>query len=173
MSAVKEKGGLTAKQEAFAQAYVELGNATDAYRRVYAREGTKALSVARAAHKMVHHPPIVERIADLRRAALARHDITVDRILCELAAIAFANMLDYVTIQQDGTARVDLNKISREQGAVINELAFTDEKFKFKLSDKLGALEKLGKHFGMFPTRVAGEDGGPVQIQLIKGDEQL
>ena len=169
MAAVKEQSGLTAKQEAFAQAYVELGSAAEAYRHVYAREGTKILSINRMAHKMVHHPPIAARIAELRKAALARHNVTIDRIVHELALIGFSNMLDYVTVQPDGTAYVDLSKLTRAQAAAIGELTvetYTEgrgddarevKRVRFKLSDKQGALEKLGRHLGMFPTQVQGK----------------
>lgn len=166
--------GLTEKQERFAQLYVELGNARQAYVQSYNQGRMSWAVVDQRAFGLRRHPGIAARIAELKAELLKRHEVTVDRIIQELALIAFANMLDYVEVQPDGTARIDLNKISHDQGAVISELAFDDGgKFKFKLSDKQGALEKLGKHLGMFPTQVSGKDNGPVQIQLVKGDEQL
>ncbi len=36
---------------------------------------------------------------------------------------------------------------------------------KIRLWDKNSALEKIGKHLGMFPTKVemSGKDGGPIE----------
>lgn len=167
------KKGLSPKQEKFAQLYVELGNARQAFIEAYGQGRMSMHVIDQRAFERRRHPAIAARIEELRAKLLERHEVTVDKIVQELALIAFANMLDYVEVRPDGTARIDLSKITREQGAVISELAFDDGKFKFKLSDKQGALEKLGKHLGMFPTQVSGKDNGPVQIQLVKGDEQL
>ena len=46
-------------------------------------------------------------------------------------------------------------------------------RIKFKLHDKLNALEKLGKHVGMFKEKVevTGADGGPVQtVSMTLGE---
>lgn len=182
----RNEHGLTEKQERFAQVYAVTGNASEAYRTAYnVKPDTKDVSIYRAAHQMTSHAKIAARIEQLRHAALARHEVTIDRIIRELALIAFSNMLDYVTVQPDGLAYVDLARLTRDQAAAIGEMSveeFTEgrgddarqaRRVKFKLSDKQGALEKLGRHLGMFPTQVGGKDGGPVQIQLIKGDDRL
>lgn len=37
---------------------------------------------------------------------------------------------------------------------------------KFKLHDKISALEKVGRHLGMFTEKVesSGKDGGPIEL---------
>ena len=42
---------------------------------------------------------------------------------------------------------------------------------RFKLHDKKGSLELLGRHLGMFPTKVehTGEEGGPIPFTFIIG----
>jgi len=50
-----------------------------------------------------------------------RLSISADAVLQELARIAFANMMDYMTIQE-GDAYVDLSKVTREQAAAIQEI---------------------------------------------------
>ncbi len=70
---------LTPKQEAFAQLYIETGNASEAYRGVYAvRETTKAASVWESASKLLAHPKVSSRVAELQAAHRARHNTTVD-----------------------------------------------------------------------------------------------
>jgi phage terminase small subunit len=71
---------LTPKQESFAQAYVETGNASEAYRRAYNAENSKPESVWRKAKELVDNGNVAARIDELRAAALERHNLTVDDI---------------------------------------------------------------------------------------------
>jgi phage terminase small subunit len=51
-------------------------------------------------------------------------------------------------------------------GSLISEVSISkDGTFKFKLHDKLNALEKAGKHLGMFIEKheLTGKDGGPLE----------
>jgi phage terminase small subunit len=75
---------LTPKQEAFALAYVETGNASEAYRRAYNAGNMKPETVNRRAKESLKHGPIAARIKELQAATFERHEITVDDILREL-----------------------------------------------------------------------------------------
>lgn len=97
----------------------------------------------------------------LERAA-ARYQVTTDRVVAELARIAFANTLDYWTIDSNGEPQIDLSKISRDQGAAISEIivdrymdgksadAREVKRIRIKLADKRQALVDLGRHLGLF-----------------------
>ncbi len=75
---------LTPKQEAFAQLYIETGNASEAYRCAYTvRETTKAASVWESASKLLAHPKVSSRVAELQAAHRARHNTTVDTLTNE------------------------------------------------------------------------------------------
>lgn len=75
---------LTQKQEAFALAYFETGNASEAYRRAYNAENMKPESINRKAKEMLDHGKVTARLAELRTAAAKRNQITVDDLLREL-----------------------------------------------------------------------------------------
>lgn len=61
---------LTQKQEAFALAYVETGNAAEAYRRAYdVRAATKHDSIYVAASRLLSDPKILLRVETLQRQA--------------------------------------------------------------------------------------------------------
>ena len=75
---------LTPKQEAFALAYVETGNASEAYRRAYSAEKMKPASVAVNASKLLADAKVALRVQELQAKAVERHEITVDDILREL-----------------------------------------------------------------------------------------
>lgn len=71
---------LTPKQEAFAQAYVETGNASEAYRRAYDASEWKQTSVVVNASKLLAQTNVSLRVAELRGEALERHEMTVEVI---------------------------------------------------------------------------------------------
>ncbi|MDD4091881.1 MAG: hypothetical protein PHQ63_04935, partial [Smithellaceae bacterium] len=88
--------------------------------------------------------------------------VGIRTVLREIAKMAFSNMFDYITVQKDGTAYVDLSKITRDQATAIQELSFEEgiegagdgakpiKKIKFKLSGKRENLELLGRYLKLF-----------------------
>lgn len=75
---------LTPKQEAFARAYVETSNASEAYRRAYNAENMKRESIAVEACKLLDDPNVAQMVQSLKEEALQRHRLTVDDLLREL-----------------------------------------------------------------------------------------
>lgn len=71
---------LTPKQEAFAQAYVETGNASEAYRSAYDASNMLPASVNRKAKECLDHVKISARIDILRQKHQERHNVTVDSL---------------------------------------------------------------------------------------------
>jgi hypothetical protein len=64
------KEELTAKQEAFALAYVETGNAAEAYRRAYdVKAATTHSSIYVAASRLMDNPKVMLRVAELQKQA--------------------------------------------------------------------------------------------------------
>ena len=71
--------------------------------------------------------------------------ISPERVLQELAAIAFARVPDYV--DSEGNLKTGLKPLQR---AAIASVEKTSSGVKVKFYDKMKALELLGKHFGLF-----------------------
>lgn len=63
----KQPNGLTAKQEAFAQAVFEGQNFSEAYRIAYDAENMSAASIHRQAHELAHSPKVAARLDELHR----------------------------------------------------------------------------------------------------------
>ncbi|ARU94571.1 terminase small subunit [Tatumella citrea] len=76
--------GLTIKQEAFCQAYIEKGNASEAYRTAYAADKMKSEAIHVQASKLLDNPKVTLRISELKGEHRKRHNITVDDLLDEL-----------------------------------------------------------------------------------------
>lgn len=76
---------LTPKQEAFAKAYVETGNASEAYRMSYdVSPETKTETVWNEASKLKGNPIVAARIFELQEQLNKRHEVTVDSLVKEL-----------------------------------------------------------------------------------------
>lgn len=75
---------LTIKQEAFALAYVETGNASEAYRQAYDAAGMKPASINRKAKELMDNGKIAARVEQLQSKAVERHEITLDDLIREL-----------------------------------------------------------------------------------------
>lgn len=144
--------GLTEKQKRFCDEYIIDLNATRAYLAAYPAT-TKEATAAKSASRMLRNGKVAEyirqRIEDRRR----RTEITQDRVLLELAAIAFADVAGIIS-WQDGRIRItnteDVPEESRKIIAGYKKGQFGPE---VKLWDKLKALELLGRHLGMFDPK--------------------
>lgn len=75
---------LTPKQENFCLAYLETGNASEAYRRAYDAENMKPESVNRNAFAVLENAKIASRLAELRQPAIEQCQITVMDLVKEL-----------------------------------------------------------------------------------------
>ncbi|GJJ95951.1 MULTISPECIES: terminase small subunit [Enterobacter cloacae complex] len=75
---------LTLKQEAFCQAYIETGNASEAYRKAYNAERMKPEVVNVKAAELLNNGKITVRVDELRGEHRQRHNLTVDDLIEEL-----------------------------------------------------------------------------------------
>lgn len=75
---------MTPKQEAFCLAYVETGNASEAYRRAYSAKKMKATTVNKRASELLSDGEVTGRVAELRTQHVERHKFTVDDMIAQL-----------------------------------------------------------------------------------------
>lgn len=78
--------------------------------------------------------------------------ISPERVLQELAAIAFARVPDYM--DGEGSLKSELKPLQR---AAIASVEKSSTGLKVKFYDKMKALELLGKHFGLFDGKESQE----------------
>lgn len=143
---------LTDKEERFCEEYIIDLNATQAA----IRAGYSERSASEIGYENLRKPQIVTRIQELKEARSKRTQITADKVLREFAKIAFSNIQDY--INDDHTVK-NLRDIGRSKSAAISSIKKTrqkvgkdiiNESIEFKLYDKKGSLELIGKHIGFF-----------------------
>ena len=168
-------GDLTDKQQAFVREYLVDLNATQAA----IRAGYSPKTANKVGPKLLVNVGVQISIQGEQESRSKRTLITADSVLRELGKLGFANMLDYITINGDGLAAIDLGRLTREQAAAITELTTEDtydkegnltRRNKIKLADKRAALVDIGRHLGMFKEKleISGPDGGAVQLEAIR-----
>lgn len=81
---------LTAKQEAFCLAYLETGNASEAYRQAYNAERMKPETVNRTAKELLDNPKITARLNELRAPVVERAQYTLEQHLERLRMLSEA-----------------------------------------------------------------------------------
>jgi phage terminase small subunit len=138
--------------------------------------------VRQPAYKLNKQPDIQDRLAEILSKPAEEAGITALGILLQLKQIGYANMQDYITVDSDGVARINLRNLTRDQAAAIQKVRTKETETKFgtvtevhlELHDKVGALVKLGDHLGIFKQKieVTGANGGPVQLASIATIEE-
>lgn len=164
-----EKAPLTAREAAFVREYLSdpiNRNGTQAAIRAGYAEGSAKVAASRLLTRDNVRAAIERGLTKVAQVAAEKHAVTIERVVEEMAKIAFANQLDYVRISPDGEPYIDLSEMTREQAAAISETYVEDvvegrgenkrtiRKVRVKFHDKKGALEALGRHFGGFRSNV-------------------
>ena len=148
---------MTEKQKLFADEYLIELNATRAYRVAY--PAVKKDETARAnGSRMLTNANVAKYISERMQERQQRTEVTQDRVIKELAAIAFARATDYVEIRGNGVCGTVVIKpttdLSDEQVRAIAGIKEGANGIEIKLNDKEKALELLGRHLGMFKDKV-------------------
>ena len=146
---------LTAKQQRFIDEYLVDFNATQAAIRAGYREKAAYQTGAMNLRK----PQIQAEIARRQRDLQKRTEVSQDRVVKELARIAFADA-SVVCV-------TDFDDLTEDQRAAIQGIKPTNSGWEIKLCDKIKALELLGRHIGMFNDKLSlsGADGGPLTFR--------
>ena len=141
---------MNAKHERFCQEYLVDLNATQAAIRAEYSERTAAAQAAR----LLKNVNIQNRIAELQAARSLRTEVTMDRVVLELARIAFVDPRRVFKWGPKGVELIDSDSLTDDEAAVIAEVSQTITEaggsIRGKQYDKIKALELLGKHLGGF-----------------------
>lgn len=154
---------LTAKQMRFVDEYMIDFNATQAA----IRAGYKAKTAHVIGAENLRKPKIAEEIARRQKDLQRRTEVTQERVVKELARVAFADATDYVQVEtrtvekNDGTELsyqtvmlTETAELSADQRAAIAGIKQGTNGVEVKLHDKIKALELLGRHIGMFNDKL-------------------
>lgn len=162
---------LTPKQKAFCEEYLIDLNATQAA----IRAGYKSSTAKEIGCENLTKPNIRMYIDKAIAERSRRTGINQDRVIRELARIAFVNANDVIDIDEatlkQGATEDDTAAIASVKVKTIPTKDGEGTEREIKLTDKLKALELLGKHLGMFKDKL--EVSGALETGTSKLDSIL
>lgn len=144
---------LTPKQKLFCDYYLISLNATEASIKAgYSKKTAKEIGA-----ENLTKPNIKEYLQNSMNKRAEKLEITADKVIGEIAKLAFANTTDILEITDHGVTIKDLSKLDTTCIASAEEV-FDKEGMrvgvKVKLHDKTKNLELLGRHLGLFKDKV-------------------
>lgn len=161
---------MTERQKRFVAEYLIDLNATQAA----IRAGYSVKTAGSIGDENLKKPEINSAIAKEMAKRSKRTGVNQDRVVLELAKIAFVNASDVIdadtaTVKDDATAD-DTAAIQSIKVKVFPTKDGEGVEREIKLGDKLKALELLGKHFGMWNDKFDLNVNLPI---IISGEDQL
>ena len=159
---------MTKKQKRFIEEYLIDLNATQAAIRAgYSPDTAKAIGC-----ENLTKPDIRAHIDRVMAERSRRTGVNADRVIQELAKIAFVNATDVIDPK---TATVKENALPEDMAAIqsVKVKTFGEDGLEreIKMADKLKALEMLGRHLGMFKDKL--ELSGGLDTEKTKLDDLI
>ena len=175
---------MTLKQARFVEEFLIDLNATQAA----IRAGYSAKTAEQGAAQLLSNIKVSSAVLLAIEERSKRTGVTQDMVLNELVRIGFTDIRKAVRWGKSpidtksenantnglGIYPVELvpsEEISDDLAASISEVSLTQTGVKIKMYDKLAALDKIGKHLGMFVDKheITGKDGGPIETVDYSG----
>lgn len=162
--------GLTPKQEAFVNEYLIDRNAT----RAAIRAGYSAKTAQEQSSRLLSNVMVSATIAERTLKLANKLEITAERVLQELARMAF---FDPRKLFDDDGRPVHLSQLDEDTARAIvgvdrvmvgNEDVGYGEVQKIKLGDKKGALELIGRHLAMWNDKIKVDAAVQTVTKIIK-----
>lgn len=126
-------------------------------------------------YRLLHRDKIKKEIDRRIEARSKKTGITQERVIQELAKIAFSDIKNIFDPQTGNLRPVD--KMDSDSTAAIAGITIDENKFggtkifsttkKIRMYDKIRALERLGQHLGMFKEKTEGAE------EIVKALKEL
>lgn len=177
---------LTNKQKRFCEEYLIDLNATQAA----IRAGYSPKTAEQTASRLLRNVKVQEYIAKRQKELSRSTEITQERVIKELALIAFSNNADYAHVVEKkmktevGGALVDVldedgnpvtyrtvepvltEELTEEQKRALAVIKKGRDGLEVKSCDKVKALELLGKHLGIFTEKIEANVNDTTRSEL-------
>lgn len=160
----------------FAREYIVDLNGAQAW----IRAGGPKRSAKERACEALADPRVAELVASFQKKITDKIDVTATRVIDELAKVAFANMGEYIS----PSGEIPIATFTVKQWAAVQEYTVdltgggggdgerkAVQRIRFKLGDKLAALELLGKHLKLFTDKIemTGDDSFVKLLEAARG----
>lgn len=153
------------KQDVFVEEYLIDLNATQAA----IRAGYSPKTASEQASRLLANVKVQTKIAKAMAERSKRTGINQDRVVLELARIAFVNSSNVINPEdasiRDNATEDDLACIQSVKVKTMDGEKGTSIEREVKLNDKMKALELLGKHLGMWNDKLSLDGALPIVIK--------
>lgn len=178
---------MTDAQKRFCDEYLIDLNATRAYKVAYSR-CKKDETASVNGSKLLRNTKVKEYIKERQEELQKETKVTQQKVINELAAIAFFNIKNIYnedgslksikdidnetakaiasvkTLQKAGSMKININPNGKDEEVPVEHIA--EQTIEYKTNDKKGALELLGKHLGMF-NDINVNMKNAIQVELV------
>lgn len=187
------------RHELFAQGIAKGKKQRDAYKDAGFEFATDDAGDANASRLMADDA-VSARVTEIHANAAKRAEISIEKVLLEMAKIGFADIrraVKWSSVERpvnalpdgddsplfdegDGTVRIENEvllvpsaDLDEETAAAISEVTQTKQGLRIKFHDKRAALVDIGRHLGMFIDRTehTGANGGPIETKELSQNE--
>jgi phage terminase small subunit len=192
VSDAPKKPGLTLKQRRFVEEYAADPNAVQAYFRAFGRLTSKGKrrtygGAAKSAQRLLQNDAILSELSAALDAWRKRVEVTKERVLAEVAALAFADPDDLYEPDEDNrglpkarawrdipvAARKALQSVKIKRRRLVSdedETAWEVEEVEYRHHSKPAELDKLCKRLGFYDQDVAAELAAlRAQLEAMRG----
>lgn len=143
VKSVMENSELTDKQRLFCLYFVKSFNATKSYMKAY---GCKEYVATTNGSRLLANAKVREEIDRLKQAKLNRAYLSEADIFQKYMDIAFADMGDYMSWENDEAMMQSSDKID---GTIVTEVSQGKNGLTIKLADRMKALQWLSDHMNL------------------------
>lgn len=169
---------LTDKQKRFCDEYVVDLNATQSA----IRAGYSEKTAGSQGQRLLQNVEIQNEINAINAKRSAKTGITAEKVLTELGKIAFSDLKEYLSFDENGVRFKDSEEVD---GTLISEVSSQETvtrrgsgdnkeetvrvNLKMKLHDKMKALELLGKHLNIFNDKEdENKDTQNITVSIVR-----
>jgi phage terminase small subunit len=162
---------LRPKQRRFVDEYLCDFNATQAA----IRAGYRAKRADQIGYENLRKPEIQAAIAQRQQALQQQCEVTQERVIQELASIAFSDLRAYMQWGPDGIRLEPSSTLTPQHARVVKQLVVTvteaGRTVRLALHDKVSALDKLGRHLRLYNDQDPEAEWGTGMIGLKQAAE--
>lgn len=126
-------------------------------------------------------PAVKLEMARREKKVQERYEVSYDRVVGELARIAFSSVLDFAEIQKDGTILYDFSETTADEMKALGEVSietYTEgrgegareiKRIRVKPWNKLQALQDLMRHAGLSKEKTPFEGAADLVDRILAG----
>jgi phage terminase small subunit len=152
---------LTNKQKVFVNEYLKDLNATRAYKTAYKNIKSEETAATNGS-KLLRNTKVAQEIQKRMDERAKRTEITQDKVLKEIARLAFTDITSIVSVKKfkinigeySKVVIKDFSELTEDQRACISGVKETKLGIEVSFCSKERALELLGRHLGMFNDKL-------------------